>query len=293
MDIKRQIELGLLVCPKTKQKLMIDNQFIENTAKTERYKFLNGRIPILLTDTKWAEEYTIESDSMNKEYAIDYINKKKSLLSKIRSKLTQDYRTESSKRAFLGLFDDLPSDPLCISVGGGPMRAHPMLFNLNIGPFPNVDVVADAHSLPYADESVDVVHSEAIFEHLYNPGQAAKEIYRILKMGGKAYICTPFLQPYHGYPHHYQNYTITGHKLLFESVGFRIVEAGTCVGPVYTIVSLVATFLDEYFPYPLNKLLRFTWGSFGVIVRPLDKFINKRKNAHILASTTYVILEKF
>ena len=73
------------------------------------------------------------------------------------------------------------------------MRSHPMLFNLNIGPFPNVDVVADAHSLPYADESVDVVHSEAVFEHLYNPGQASKEIYRILKKGGKAYICTPFL----------------------------------------------------------------------------------------------------
>ena len=77
MDIKRQIERGLLVCPKTKQKLMIDNQFLVNTENTERYKFLDGRIPILLEDTKWAEEYAIDSESMNIEYAIDYINKKK------------------------------------------------------------------------------------------------------------------------------------------------------------------------------------------------------------------------
>ena len=109
-----------------------------------------------------------------------------------------------------------------------------------------MDVVADAHCLPYADESVDAIHSEAVFEHLYNPVKAAKEIYRVLKPGKKAYICTPFLQAYHGYPHHYQNYTITGHKLLFESVGFRIVEAGTCVGPVHTILHLVAVFLNEY-----------------------------------------------
>jgi uncharacterized protein YbaR (Trm112 family) len=70
VDIKRQIELGLLVCPKTKRKLMIDNQLIENTANTARYKCFDGRIPILLEDTKWAEEYAIDSESMNKEYAI-------------------------------------------------------------------------------------------------------------------------------------------------------------------------------------------------------------------------------
>ncbi len=193
MDIKKQIELGLLVCPKTKLRLSIsdDNQWLENADKTARYKYLDGIIPVLLIDPRWAEEYANDSEKMIKEY---YINSKKgkSLLRRIKSKVTQDYRTESSKKGFRGLFYDLPSDALCLSVGGGPTRAHPRLTNVNIGPFPNVDIVADAHCLPYSEGSVDAIHSEAVFEHLYNPVKAAEEIYRVLKPGKRAYICTPF-----------------------------------------------------------------------------------------------------
>lgn len=294
MDIKKQIEQGLLVSPKTRQKLSFthENKRLETIDKTENFILLNGFIPILLIDPVWAHEYAHASEVMNQDYDEDNLNRKKSLLSKFKSKITQDYRTESSRKALLRLFDNMNADSLCISVGGGPSRVHSWMTNLNIDAFPNVDIVADAHYLPYSNDSVDFVHSEAVFEHLYDPIKAAKEIYRVLKPGKKAYICTPFLQAYHGYPHHYQNYTLTGHKYLFESVGFRIIEAGSCVGPVNTIVVLVAVFIKEYFPNPISKLFRIIWGGVGVIIRPLDKIIGKRKNAYILASTTYVIVEK-
>jgi SAM-dependent methyltransferase len=294
MNISRQIESGQLVCPKTKQKLSIlhDTQWIENVDGTHRYKFMDGKVPILLTDPAWLKKYANDSERMNAEYAIQSINKRQSFLNRIKAKLTQDYRTEASKKALQALFIGLSSDAICISIGGGPTRAHPRLLNLNIGPFPNVEVVVDAHCLPYADGCVDVIHCEAVFEHLYDPVQAAKEMHRVLKPGSKAYICTPFLQAYHGYPHHYQNYTLTGHQNLFEAVGFRIVEAGVCVGPVYTIVNLIAVFLNEYIPYPVNLPVRYLWGAAGALIRPLDKILAKKKNAHVLASTTYAIVEK-
>ena len=305
MSIKQQIEMGQLVCPKTKQKLSIvdDSRWLENIDKTERYRLLDGRVPVLL-NSRSAKEYVNEQEIMNEFYGhitkrnntflskVKSELKKYSLPNRIKSILTEAYRTESSEKAFFSLFLGLPSHALCISIGGGPSRDHPMLFNLNIGPFVNVDVVGDAYSLPYADECVDVILSSAVFEHLKDPVQAAKEMYRVLKPGRKACIRTPFLQAYHGAPHHYQNYTITGHAYLFESVGFQIVEAGVDVGPVYTIVNLVTVFIDEYFPYLLKKPIRYLWATVGLFIRPLDKYLGRKKNAYILASTTYVIVEK-
>ena len=64
------------------------------------------------------------------------------------------------------------------------MREHPSLVNVNIGPFPNVDVVADAHHLPYADASVDAIFCEAVLEHLAQPHEAVKEMFRVLPARG-------------------------------------------------------------------------------------------------------------
>ena len=294
MDIIAQIERGILICPQTRQRLYMsgDRQWLATVDNTQRYRLLDGKTPILLADPKWAGEYASSSRRMNEAYSADGRAKRNSLFHRLRRRLTSDYRTESSKQALIGLFNGLSDDALCISVGGGPTRADPRLVNLNIAPFPNVDVVADAHQLPYAENSVDAIHSEAVFEHLHDPVKAAGEIYRVLKPGKRAYICTPFLQAYHGYPHHYQNFTISGHKHLFESAGLQIVEAGSCVGPVYTIVNLVSVFMNEYFPAWLRIPLRVSWDAFGVVIRPLDKVIGKKANAYMLASTTYVIVQK-
>ena len=46
--------------------------------------------------------------------------------------------------------------------------------------------------------------------------QCAAEIARVLKPGGKLVCCVPFLQPLHGFPHHYFNMTHQGLRTLFE-----------------------------------------------------------------------------
>ncbi len=45
--------------------------------------------------------------------------------------------------------------------------------------------------LPFADQSFDIVTASALFEHLQKPLEAAREVYRILKPGGKLIITTP------------------------------------------------------------------------------------------------------
>jgi SAM-dependent methyltransferase len=140
----------------------------------------------------------------------------KSIIARLKRRLSSDYRSKSSIKAFNDIFinNNIREDVIFLSIGGGPTRPCPKMINLNIGPFQNVDIVGDAHQLPYADNSVDAIYCEAVIEHLYNPVKAVNEMYRILKKDGGVFVVTPFLQPYHGYPSHYQNYTLTGHEYL-------------------------------------------------------------------------------
>lgn len=65
------------------------------------------------------------------------------------------------------------------------------------------DILADAHTIPFKDETFDCVLSYAVLEHLHNPFVAITEIERVLKPGG-VYVGTVSQgEPFHGsYFHH-------------------------------------------------------------------------------------------
>lgn len=52
-------------------------------------------------------------------------------------------------------------------------------------------VQADAEHLPFRGETFDLVTCFAVLEHLFDPGKALKEIYRVLKPGGVLVATTP------------------------------------------------------------------------------------------------------
>jgi SAM-dependent methyltransferase len=60
------------------------------------------------------------------------------------------------------------------------------------GRFQNVLFLGgDAKSLPLKDESLDTVFCLDVLEHVEEPSQAVKEVFRVLKAGGRAYFSTP------------------------------------------------------------------------------------------------------
>ena len=52
----------------------------------------------------------------------------------------------------------------------------------------NPDIIGDICNIPLNNESVDVVICKAVLEHVPEPQKAVKEIYRILKKGGKCFV---------------------------------------------------------------------------------------------------------
>jgi SAM-dependent methyltransferase/uncharacterized protein YbaR (Trm112 family) len=281
-----------LVCPKTLRPLALQGDRLVTTDGEVSYPVLNG-VPILLSDPDAAAGALARQEG---SMVAEYTRPRQGLLRAVQARLTVavgDLRTPESETAFLSTLAGLPPDALCLSVGGGPVRVHEKLVNVNLGPFPNVDVVADACSLPYASGCVDAVHCEAVLEHLELPHRAVAEMFRTLRPGRLAFAATPFLQGFHGYPDHYQNFTLTGHRRLFERAGFTVIAAGTCVGPTFALRDLGLNYIRQVLPG--GRAGRLASKLLGLSTLPLlwlDLLARRKPAAHALASTTYLLARK-
>jgi len=292
LELGRQLALRKLVCPLTRVPLVQDGESLQTIDGKRTYPLVRG-VPVLLADPgRYAAALAAEGGAMVKEYAAGPPGRLRRLYRRVLS-AAGDQRTAASHRAFAALFEGLADDALCLSIGGGPTRVRPELVNLNVGAFPNVDVVADAYELPYAGQAVDLVHCEAVYEHLEYPERAAAEMFRVLRAGGAAFVATPFLQPYHAYPDHFQNFTLSGHRRLFERAGFRVAEAGTCVGPTFALRDLCLNFLRQVMPG--GAVGRWSARLLALATLPLlqlDRIAGNRAGSSHLASSTYLVLRR-
>ena len=131
-----------------------------------------------------------------------------------------DYITESVNRTRPSFEAELEKQPdaLFLDIGSGfRTRLYSNCLYLEVYPSLTADVVYEAGApLPLESGSVDGVCSFAVLEHVRRPWELVDEIWRVLRPGGRVFIVYPFLQPYHGYPHHYFNATRQGLQSLFE-----------------------------------------------------------------------------
>ncbi len=108
-------------------------------------------------------------------------------------------------------------DKLCLDVGAGLRRScFANVVNTEIYPSLSTDILCVGEDLPFESDQFDYAICAAVLEHTRRPWDVAREICRVLKPGGRVLVDFPFLQPVHGYPHHYFNATPGGCTSLFE-----------------------------------------------------------------------------
>ncbi len=108
------------------------------------------------------------------------------------------------------------ADGLVLDAGSGfRSTIYEHVVNVEVVAYPSTDVLSVGEHLPFETASFDAALSLNVLEHVRDPFRCASELARVVRPGGRLYASAPFLQPYHGYPHHYYNMTASGLENLF------------------------------------------------------------------------------
>jgi SAM-dependent methyltransferase len=141
------------------------------------------------------------------------------------------------------ILKSLTDDQVALDFGAGHQSLDdPCIVRMDVALHPYVDVVGDAHALPFKRGSLDFCLGGAVFEHLRQPFKAASELYAALKPGGYVYADWNFVFPYHGYPNHYFNASV--HGVLQAFAPFRVLESG--VAPFQRPSTALRAIVGEY-----------------------------------------------
>ncbi len=140
--------------------------------------------------------------------------------------LSEQKTTHPYSSDVLGILDR-HKDGLILDFGAGHTPKEllrPYVVYLDAVQYQWTDLACTRVHLPFRDHTFDAVVSQAVFEHLQDPHQTARELCRILRPGGIIHLDTAFMQPLHGDPWHYFN--MTQHGLRQVMAPFEEIRCG-------------------------------------------------------------------
>lgn len=121
----------------------------------------------------------------------------------------------------------LPPDAVVLDVGGGKRQLNDERYiNLEYSLYDEPDMFGDAQALPFRSDSIDLVYCTGVLEHVPDLLLAVREIYRVLKPGGRVLACVPFIQPLHNEPQHFFNATSFGVEFAFSAFSHKKITWG-------------------------------------------------------------------
>ncbi len=180
-----------------------------------------------------------------------------------------------------------------VSVGSGTRDYGRNVVHLDIERHRPVQVLGSGLALPFRDRSFDGAISQAVMEYMERPHEAAREIDRVLKPGGRVYVEAPFMVPYYGPHPAYHRFTVNGVRALFPD--YEQLEGGVCIGPGSALAEFLPEFFGVLFSFRSRVLYRvliraFTFACFWV--RWLDVLLEGDPHAPSVAYGVYFVGRK-
>lgn len=195
------------------------------------------------------------------------------------------------------------NNPRVLVIGSGSRRGVGMVHlgkkileksvNLDLFKYPDVQIIGDAHCLPFKEYSFDGVVIQDVLEHVKDPKSVVLDIYRVLRPSGIVFSITPFIQVFHPEPLDYRRYSIPGKESLFSD--FKKIKSGIAVGPSSAVVHVLTYYLAILFSFNNNIVFRILLAFFGWILSPLillDYLLLHHRRSYLLAREIFFLGEK-
>lgn len=173
---------------------------------------------------------------------------------------------ESSVREFSRRHDFAGRTVLDLGCGTMPYRS---MFTARGAKYVGADIsgtpdllIGPTGSLPIEDDSVDYVVSFQVLEHVRDVAGYLANIRRVLRPGGRLFLSTHGVWPYHPHPTDFWRWTADGLRVTLEDAGFQIRDMTALCGPASWI---------PMFPLLVGKKLL---GPLWFLLAPLNLGVN-------------------
>lgn len=299
-----QIErLDIISCPHcggNLKLLRIDELVCNGINCAKKYPIING-VPILINEDK--SIFKISDYTKQEKTYFKYEAKKLhiyEILKKFLPSISHNLAAKLNLRKFEALIFRNSPKPRVLVIGGGIIGEGMKNFlnNQNISILesdvafgPRTSLIADSHCLPFKNNIFDGVVCQAVLEHVFSPNLCAKEIERVLKVGGIVYAETPFMQQVHGGNYDFTRFTLRGHRNLF--LGFEELNAGITGGPAMAFAWSWVYLLQSF---SVGSRTRLILKIIGVLtsfpLKYLDYIILRNKASYDAASGFYFLGKK-
>ena len=292
----------MFVCPNCKEKLKLVKsnllQCINKSCHLTKKEFpIINDIPILIP-------FDLEDCILEDSYSENFINfgSKKRDVSNVKMKIKKTFqdliygKNIKTIKNYKYLADHIKKEAKILIIGGGTLGSGADNFfsmckkkaiqidSIDVYFSQNITAIADAHYLPFENESYELVIIQAVLEHVINPNRVVKEIYRILADNAFVYAETPFMQCVHEGPYDFTRFSHSGHRWLFKK--FKEISSGAHHGAFSSSLFILS--------YAISGLMRNQ--KIGTIIRILftrfSKFLdnlNDYKSNIDVACGTYFL----
>lgn len=291
----------IIVCPCCKNKVTKDGGHYKCTSEgcNSPYPVFNG-IPILINphnDLFEQKDFETEGDIFFKTYSNPGIR----FLKRIQPDITYNNVSERNYADIASLLKG--EKPIRILVLGGSvdgvgithlkniLKKEDLLVETDVSYGPNTTVICDAHEIPFADESFDLVIAQAVLEHVLDPFLCVREMSRVLKENGLIYAETPFMQQVHGGKYDFMRFTHLGHRRMFRN--FNEINSGVIAGAGSALVWSLKYFLTSFAnSKKVDRVLSYGGTFLFFWVKYFDLILNKTRGSIDAASGFYFLGRK-
>jgi SAM-dependent methyltransferase len=142
--------------------------------------------------------------------------------------------------------------------------------------YSKLDVLGDLSRLPFRDGTFEAGLNIVTLEHVREPAQVVRELWRTLVDGGRLLLVAPHEWEEHQQPHDYFRYTRYGLRYLLEQAGFRDIEIRPVGGFFHLMARRLLNAL-QFFPGPLIMVAAIFFVPPAVVMWALEP-LDKKKN---------------